>query len=293
MRYADLGSLEVVHPARPTYSSYADRQFTVYPLFGDTHLHTSFSMDAGAFGARLTPGDGFADFEIGDKGNLDGSEAKTPDMLKFEYTRSASKNGLVLEAKLGTNPYKFGLVSSSDAHTGLSAMEEENYFGKTAPRKLGPERMTKAVFDNSKTGVKIMERDVGASGHAAVWATANTREALWDAMERKETYAATGSRIIIRFFGGYDFVPEGTHNRGPAWVSYGSSARKHRCHRAAAPAYPTSARRRASTLSAHAAVRSTRRVSRSRQIEPYARTRRFPAAICTHVGIISAGATAS
>ena len=64
-------------------------------------------------------------------------------MLEFEYARSALKNGLVLEQKLGVNPYKFGLIGSSDAHTGLAAMEEENFFGKTAPQEPSPERMTK------------------------------------------------------------------------------------------------------------------------------------------------------
>jgi len=72
----------------------------------------------------LSPNDEFANFEIWDKGNLDGSEVKTKDMLEFEYARSALKNGLKLEALLGINPYKFGLIGSSDAHTGLAAMEE-------------------------------------------------------------------------------------------------------------------------------------------------------------------------
>lgn len=75
----------------------------------------------------LSPNDEFADFEIWDKGNLDGSVAKTQDMLQFEYARSAFKNGLKLEAQFGTNPYKFGLINSSDAHTGLAAIEEDNF----------------------------------------------------------------------------------------------------------------------------------------------------------------------
>jgi hypothetical protein len=82
----------------------------------------------------LSPNDEFADFEIWDKGNLDGSEAKTKDMLEFEYARSALKNGLLLEAELGTNPYKFGLIGSTDATRGLAAMEEDNFFGKTRRR---------------------------------------------------------------------------------------------------------------------------------------------------------------
>jgi len=153
----------------------------------------------------LSPNDEFANFEIWDKGNLDGTEAKTKDMLDTEYARSALMNGLRLEAQLGTNPYKFGLIGSSDAHTGLSAMEEDNFFGKTTPQEPSPERLTKAFVDNKKTGVKIMDWEVGASGYAAVWATENTRGALWDAMQRKETYATTGPRMTVRLFGGFDF----------------------------------------------------------------------------------------
>lgn len=168
----------------------------------------------------LSPNDEFANFEIWDKGNLDGSAAKTKDMLEFEYARSALKNGLKLEAQLGVNPYKFGLIGSSDAHNGLSAMEEDNFFGKTTPQEPSPERMTKAFFDNPKTGVKIMDWEVSASGYAAVWATENTREAIFDAMQRRETYATTGPRMVVRFFGGWDFQPADANNRMPAAIGY-------------------------------------------------------------------------
>ena len=168
----------------------------------------------------LSPNDEFADFEIWDKGNLDGSAAKKKEMLEFEYARSALKNGLKLEQQLGTNPYKFGLVGSSDAHTGLAAMEEDNFFGKTTPQEPSPERMTATFFNNPKTGVKIMDWEVGSSGYAAVWATENTRESIWDAMQRKETYATTGPRMIVRFFGGWDFEPSDAHDRMPANVGY-------------------------------------------------------------------------
>jgi hypothetical protein len=169
----------------------------------------------------LSPNDEFANFEIWDKGNLDGSVAKTQDMLEFEYARSALMNGLRLEAQLGTNPYKFGMIGSTDAHTGLAAVEEDNFFGKTAPQEPSPERLTKVFVDNPKTGVKIMDWEVGASGYAAVWATENTREAIFDAMKRRETYATTGSRMIVRFFAGWDFVPADAHNRMPAAIGYG------------------------------------------------------------------------
>jgi hypothetical protein len=168
----------------------------------------------------LSPNDEFANFEIWDKGNLDGSEAKTKDMLEFEYARSALKNGLKLEALLGINPYKFGLIGSSDAHTGLAAMEEENFFGKTTPQEPSPERMTKAFFKNPKSGVTIMDWEVSASGYAAVWANENTRASIFDAMQRRETYATTGPRMIVRFFGGWNFEPADAHNRMPASIGY-------------------------------------------------------------------------
>ena len=97
-------------------------------------------------------------------------------MLEFEYARSALKNGLKLEQALGVNPYKFGLVGSSDAHTGLAAMEEDNFFGKTTPQEPSPRRMLSTFFDNPQTGVKVMDWEVSASGYAAVWAKENTRE---------------------------------------------------------------------------------------------------------------------
>ena len=169
----------------------------------------------------LSPNDELADFELWDKSNLDGSVPKTKDMLEFEYARSALKNGLRLEDVLGVNPYKFGMIGSSDAHTGLAAMEEDNFFGKTAPQEPSPERMSKVFFADPKTGVKVMDWEVGASGYAAVWATENTREAIFDAMKRRETYATTGPRMAVRFFGGWDFVAADATNRMPAAIGYG------------------------------------------------------------------------
>ncbi|ASY65181.1 hypothetical protein SJ05684_b41990 (plasmid) [Sinorhizobium sojae CCBAU 05684] len=168
----------------------------------------------------LSPNDEFANFERWDKGNLDGSVAKKKDMLEFEYARSAYKNGLKLEKELGTNPYKFGLIGSSDAHTGLSALEEENFFGKTTPQEPSPHRMTATFIDNAETGVKVMDWEVSSSGYAAVWARENTRASLWDAMQRKETYATTGPRMVVRFFGGWDFAPADAETRAPAIVGY-------------------------------------------------------------------------
>jgi hypothetical protein len=168
----------------------------------------------------LSPNDEFANFERWDFGNLDGSAAKTRDMLEFEYARSALKNGLKLEQTFGTNPYKFGVIGSSDAHTGLAAMEEDNFFGKTTPQEPSPHRMTATFMSNPRTGVKIMDWQVSSSGYAAVWANENTRASIWDAMQRRETYGTTGPRMVVRFFGGWDFETQDAHNRLPAQIGY-------------------------------------------------------------------------
>jgi hypothetical protein len=166
----------------------------------------------------LSPNDEFANFERWDKGNLDLSELKRQEMLEFEYLRAALKNGLKLEQSLGTNPYKFGLVGSTDAHTGLAAIEEDNFFGKATSAEPGDHRLTNPFVKSEKA--VIMDWEMTASGYAAVWARENTREALFDAMERRETYATTGPRMIVRFFGGFDFVPADVQNRQPAVVGY-------------------------------------------------------------------------
>lgn len=210
----------LMFPVVETFGKKIDRDYVETRAKWERLYEVTQTKGTGEAHPFLSPNDEFANFELWDKGNLDGSAAKKKEMLEFEYARSAYKNGLKLEAQLGTNPYKFGLIGSSDAHTALSAMEEENFFGKTAPQEPGPERMTKAFIDNPQTGVKVMDWEVSASGYAAVWATDNTREALWDAMERKETYATTGPRMVVRFFGGWDFEEKDARNRTPATIGY-------------------------------------------------------------------------
>jgi hypothetical protein len=166
----------------------------------------------------LSPNDEFANFERWDKGNLDLSVLKTPEMLEFEYARSALQNGLKLEQELGVNPYKFGMVGSTDAHTGLAAVEEDNFFGKTTSSEPRPERATHPFVKTARA--TIMGWEQTASGYAAVWATENTREAIFDAMQRRETYATTGPRMLVRLFGGYDFTAEDANTRSPAIVGY-------------------------------------------------------------------------
>ena len=146
------------------------------------------------------------------------SAAKTDAMLSGEYAREALKRGLELEAKLGTNPYKFGMIGSTDSHTSLATTEENNFFGKHAGAEPSPGRMMHPFMANENGA--IMGWQQVASGLAAVWAKENTREALFDAMERKEVYATTGTRLAVRFFGGWDFTATDLNNREPAFVGY-------------------------------------------------------------------------
>ena len=166
----------------------------------------------------LSPNDEFADYETWDVGNLDISELKKPEMFAGEYAREALKNGLVLEKKLGTNPYKFGLVGATDSHTGLSTAEEDNFFGKSTSVEPSKERV-KHPFVQNENGAIPGDRLV-ASGYQGVWATENTRAAIFDAMERKETYATTGPRMIVRFFGGWDYTEDDLRSRTPAFRGY-------------------------------------------------------------------------
>ncbi len=168
----------------------------------------------------LSPNDEFAGYETWDRSNLNGTELKTKDMLQWEYARSALKTGLQLERKLGINPFKFGMVGSTDSHTSLSTAEEENFFGKHSGVEPGPHRWEHVVIAAPDPKLNVMGWQQAASGYAAVWATENTREAVFDAMKRKETYATTGTRMTVRFFGGWDFTAQDTATRLPASTGY-------------------------------------------------------------------------
>jgi hypothetical protein len=159
----------------------------------------------------LSPDDEFADFETWDKGNLAlaGMTPKQPDMLKHEYARSALKAGLELEAKTGVNPFKFGMIGSTDSHTSLATAAENNFWGKAVLVEPGTPR-TNETFIKSAAGKDsdIIAWQQVASGYAGVWATSNTRDSIFEAMGRREVYATTGSRIQLRFFGGWRYAQE-------------------------------------------------------------------------------------
>ena len=166
----------------------------------------------------LSPDDEFADYENWDIANLDASEAKTNDMLAGEYAREALKRGLAIEKRLGTNPYKFGMIGATDSHTSLATAEEDNFFGKHSGYEPNPGRMSHP-FMETENG-KIVGWQMVASGLAAVWATDNSREALFDAMARKEVYGTTGPRMSVRMFGGWEFTKQDANNRILANAGY-------------------------------------------------------------------------
>ncbi|QIE40827.1 DUF3604 domain-containing protein [Rhodobacteraceae bacterium SC52] len=184
-----------------------ERMYEVTQIKGDGETHPF-----------LSPDDEFADYGTWDVGNLDLSAAKTNDMLAGEYAREALKNGMVLEEKFGTNPYKFGMIGATDSHTSLPAVEEENFFGKHAGYEPSAERLSHPFMKN-ENGELFSWQQV-ASGLAAVWAKDNTRASLFDAMDRKEVYGTTGPRITVRFFGGYDFAQSDLRTREVSAVGY-------------------------------------------------------------------------
>jgi hypothetical protein len=155
----------------------------------------------------LSPDDAFADFELMDASNLAGSEAKTPEMLETEYAREALKLGLAEEARIGVNPYKFGMIGSTDAHNAIPSTREENWFGKAYIVEPSPHRKDGVLTESQvDPALSLYDIDLGASGLAAVWATENTREAIWDAFSRREVFGTTGTRVRVRVFGGWDFT---------------------------------------------------------------------------------------
>jgi hypothetical protein len=182
----------------PITKEYAQMRADVEPLYEVTQIKGD-----GEAHHKLSTNDEFADYETWDRGNLDLSEDKKDSMLEYEYARSALLNGMQVEQEHGVNPFKFGMIGSTDAHTGLAAVEENNFFGKLPHAEPSDHRINQPI---DKFGNKAyMGYEMASSGYAAVWAKENTREAIWDAMKRREVYATTGPRMEVRFFGGWGF----------------------------------------------------------------------------------------
>ena len=187
-------------------AAYAETRARLEPVVeitqikGDSETHPEFAPD-----------DDFADYEPYGHyiQQIEGAYEPRPG----DYVREALKTGLALEAELGVNPFEFGVIGSTDAHTGLSSAEEPNFWGKMAWDSV-PEHKAGDALTRGATGW-----DMAAAGLAAVWADENTRSGILDAFARREVYATTGPRIRLRVFGGWDFTADDLE--AADWVAEG------------------------------------------------------------------------
>ena len=179
--------------------AYAERRMRWEPIYEITQIKGD-----GEAHPFLSPNDEFADYGTWDKADIAGLLPKTNDMLAYEYARSALQIGLQHEQKVGVNPFKIGFVGSTDSHTSMVSTREDNYWGKTPRGEAAADRYTHKIL-GTKEELSTYESDTIASGLAAVWARNNTRADLFDAMKKKETYGTTGTRIMVRFFGGWEY----------------------------------------------------------------------------------------
>ncbi len=200
---------------KPLTAEYAKNRIRWEPLYEVTQIKGD-----GETHPFLSPNDEFADYETWDKSNLTLDRTHEDSWFKHEYAREALKQGLKLEAALGTNPYKFGLQGATDSHTGLATAEEDNFFGKHSGTEPDTHRAKGVIGTNPETGLSWYDYQMAASGYTGIWAKENTRESLWEAMMRKEVYATTGPRMTVRFFGSWDFENEDAFGRNPAIIGY-------------------------------------------------------------------------
>ena len=163
----------------------------------------------------LSPDDEFADFETWDSDNIARTVPKTNSMLAHEYARPALKLGLLLERSLGANPFAFGVIGSTDAHTALATADDNNFWGKFPDSEPSAERTV-----NRMGGTLWQNWRLAAAGYAGVWASENTREALFDALARREVYATTGPRIALRVFAGWNFRQQDVFAPNLAEIGY-------------------------------------------------------------------------
>ena len=197
-------------PIDEAYASLRARFETVYEVTqvkGDGEAHPV-----------LSPDDEFADFENWDWDNIGRTQKKEDWMLPQEYARGALKRGLRFEDELGVNPFKIGLIGSTDGHNSISTPEEDNFFGKFPESEPGPARLENAMALDRLWQNSLLV----ASGYAAVWAKENTRAAIFDAIKRREVYATTGSRIKVRFFSGWEVDETDIHRPAMLDIAYGT-----------------------------------------------------------------------
>ena len=166
----------------------------------------------------VSPNDEFADYESWDKyASFSQDRLQENWMFAQEYARPALRNGLVMSQKIGSNPFRFGMIGSSDSHTGIPSVDENNFWGKFSWHEVNETRVMERFVNIPD--IPQFEWEMAASGLAAVWAEENTRASLFDAMRRRETYATTGPRMQVRLFGGWHYSQ--TDLNSPNWVELG------------------------------------------------------------------------
>lgn len=198
----------------PVDKAYAERRIQWEPVYEVTQIKGD-----GETHPFISPNDEFADYGTWDKSDIAGFKPKTNEMLPYEYARSAIQIGLQLKEKLGVNPYKFGFIGGTDSHTSMVSTREDNYWGKTPRGEAAADRYKHKILGVKKE-LETYESDTIASGLAAVWARNNTRADLFDAMQKKETYATTGTRIMVRFFGGWEYGKNDVHQNNMVGIGY-------------------------------------------------------------------------
>jgi hypothetical protein len=194
----------------PLDESYARKRARWEPVYETTQIKGD-----GEAHPFLSPTDEFADFETWDEGNITLDTPKQPEMLQYEYSRSGLREGLRHEANLGANPFKFGLIGSTDSHTGMATTYEDNFFGKFAHDEPSVDRTEKRMAGQLQ---KIWQ--LVSSCLTAAWSEENTRESIFEAIKRREVYATSGTRIRLRFFGGWEFTQADVMDADFASIGY-------------------------------------------------------------------------
>ncbi len=202
---------------QPIDRAYAEQRMKWEPLYEVTQIKGD-----GEAHPKLSPTDEYADYGTWDKGDIAGFQPKEDWMLQYEYARSALQVGLQMEQDLGVNPFKFGMIGATDAHTSIPSTRDENYWGKFAGTEPAANRWEHYVIQalSGDDALSTFAWEEVASGLAGVWARENTREALFEAMQRKEAYATTGTRITVRFFGGWNYSDTDVYRPNAVEIGY-------------------------------------------------------------------------